>query len=1358
MLATVPQDSIPLREHSHLDFHSSPNGPNSDPLALEDRLCPGCKKSVVNEQGGLVVAFGQSFFHVDCFKCAKCRNQVTADTNLLLLSDGSPICANCSYSCNICHLPILDEAIMTGDDSYHAHCFKCKVCSNRIDELVFAKTSQGIYCMNCHNERMIKIRKHAQKKAERERANGGSGSSRSREQDARNFHRDTDSLTVGKQSRSGASKPPQVQQLSRSEGPRVTEASSNTTKPVQGPYVSDAFDPTPPSYSHLTPPSHTDSPSFTIAPPGEPERRDLQALNSPRQSFDSSSQNNGPSRTNTLPVPPLSNSTDSKRRSSYDDGVRPLNILLKQESMGDKNTLHPNALHNGMASTEGLSVTSRRDKRRSINPGASLPSFQDVPSKQVSDASSRSGSLPNQEQSMSAAPLYMPPSGQSQQYTNSTRPSSRPPSSSSSIHSTPSSTSHLDGDQYRSRSPSVHPHDQDDTIVMTSPPSMIVELENSEPTATHANFNDRRSSNTVTSRAHRSSATLSPTEQRFRRERRISSTSTRSFDNTHSNNPSRAASPAYRADVPHGIESGTDTDPDETDHSSSDHQNSLPPAPPPKDVKDSNHGANISIADSHTDLDSSDMFPLGDMSDDMGESLAVERMSHTTFIAPALPPIRFSMNAGDFSELLSSVGGLPSLKSLDSFAKLTKQSQQVDIPSTPPPTASSFTPTVKIVGNTPTLGVAESDDGQEPIYSPDDFPDVRGVDKNSTPRSRSAGSSDSSNESSPRTIQPTPRRNPSESDLVVLRLRQILNNAKEKGARHLKVDIGFVDAIVELLESKNVEYYRMKNKVDGMNRESKLYMDGLTVAQVEYDRELKARRDAEAEVTRLRVLLSGQAVRLTTLSGDSRRQELRQQLSQQLNENLSGLEHDLSRLKVERDLTLAEVEELSTKKSTGSPADVGPTNLGRSLTKRLEGIRHQYQRELVPLTEQKEVLTREIAELKAVRDVFLEETTALNARNEELAQLSAVYTRRIDNAPPEAPSKVEVPQIPYDAVRSQAQTHLMAPSLSTSTSGSLTVFDDSTEPRTIKTHKSENELYTPAKPKFKWPGTKAKEFSSPSGIEATKGKAHIEHNFQQLSILRFTRCDHCGDKMWGSQLRCTVCSTSIHVRCIANVHIPCSQQQQHNAVVEERVPLPPSMFGRDLTEQVHADSKGEDRQVPVIVEKCIEAVEARDYEGIYRKSGGSGQTKAITQLFERGDYTSFDLCDLDRFNDICSITSVLKTYFRMLPIPLLSFDLHDQFTAAIDIKDSSKQQSLIDLVHRLPDEHFFTLRMLMLHLHRVYERAERNLMSARNLGVVFGPTLMRSRDPAAEFSDMAGKALFIEWLVENAPEVFDTTE
>jgi hypothetical protein len=129
----------------------------------------------------------------------------------------------------------------------------------------------------------------------------------------------------------------------------------------------------------------------------------------------------------------------------------------------------------------------------------------------------------------------------------------------------------------------------------------------------------------------------------------------------------------------------------------------------------------------------------------------------------------------------------------------------------------------------------------------------------------------------------------------------------------------------------------------------------------------------------------------------------------------------------------------------------------------------------------------------------------------------------------------------------------------------------------------------------------------------------------------------------------------------------------------------PSMFGRDLIEQVRADAKSDPgRTVPMIVDKCIRAVEASgaratlfsslrrshvvlvamDYEGIYRKTGGSSQSKAITQLFERGNYAAFDLEDTDSFNDISSITSVMKTYFRQLPNPLLTFALHENFVAA----------------------------------------------------------------------------------------------
>ncbi|KAJ8589951.1 hypothetical protein M405DRAFT_817043, partial [Rhizopogon salebrosus TDB-379] len=131
--------------------------------------CLGCKQSVVNESGATIIythgppltlQFRRSFFHVDCFKCAKCHQKVAVDTKLVLLSDGSPICTNCSYDCNVCHQPILDEAIMTGDDTYHVHCFNCKACHNRIDELVFAKTRSAIYCMTCHYKRMAKIVMH----------------------------------------------------------------------------------------------------------------------------------------------------------------------------------------------------------------------------------------------------------------------------------------------------------------------------------------------------------------------------------------------------------------------------------------------------------------------------------------------------------------------------------------------------------------------------------------------------------------------------------------------------------------------------------------------------------------------------------------------------------------------------------------------------------------------------------------------------------------------------------------------------------------------------------------------------------------------------------------------------------------------------------------------------------------------------------------------------------------------------------------------------------------------------------------------------------------------------------------------
>ena len=161
-----------------------------------------------------------------------------------------------------------------------------------------------------------------------------------------------------------------------------------------------------------------------------------------------------------------------------------------------------------------------------------------------------------------------------------------------------------------------------------------------------------------------------------------------------------------------------------------------------------------------------------------------------------------------------------------------------------------------------------------------------------------------------------------------------------------------------------------------------------------------------------------------------------------------------------------------------------------------------------------------------MRDVFLEETTVLNARNEELAQLSAQYTRRMDGATGALP-KPDVAtgknSFSFDKHRPSQQSVTIPPPFIRSTSSSSTYSDDPADPSKVtKGPKSDApEFPTPSSKRnfMKWPGSKVKEAASDHNN--TKTKPASEHVFQQYSLLRFTRCDHCGDKMWGSQVRCS---------------------------------------------------------------------------------------------------------------------------------------------------------------------------------------------------------------------------------------------
>lgn len=105
-------------------------------------------------------------WHLDCFRCNTCNTLLDSDANLLLLGDGSLICNNCTYSCNACGNKIEDLAILTGDQAFCATCFRCRNCKRKIENLRYARTSQGIFCMSCHESLMARRRKKSKAAAQ----------------------------------------------------------------------------------------------------------------------------------------------------------------------------------------------------------------------------------------------------------------------------------------------------------------------------------------------------------------------------------------------------------------------------------------------------------------------------------------------------------------------------------------------------------------------------------------------------------------------------------------------------------------------------------------------------------------------------------------------------------------------------------------------------------------------------------------------------------------------------------------------------------------------------------------------------------------------------------------------------------------------------------------------------------------------------------------------------------------------------------------------------------------------------------------------------------------------------------------
>ncbi|CAM4791208.1 unnamed protein product [Rotaria magnacalcarata] len=163
-------------------------------------------------------------------------------------------------------------------------------------------------------------------------------------------------------------------------------------------------------------------------------------------------------------------------------------------------------------------------------------------------------------------------------------------------------------------------------------------------------------------------------------------------------------------------------------------------------------------------------------------------------------------------------------------------------------------------------------------------------------------------------------------------------------------------------------------------------------------------------------------------------------------------------------------------------------------------------------------------------------------------------------------------------------------------------------------------------------------------------------------------------------------------------------------------------FGIELEE---CESSSISRCIPIVVEILTRLVELRgiNCQGIYRHAGGLTAVNWLVHELDKGaENIEFNS---EKWYDVKAVASTLKTFFAKLPDSLLSSKMSSLCVEASLIENHcDRVVELKRLVIQLDDCRFETLKYLCAHFRRVASKCHINKIDARNLAIIFGPTLI----------------------------------
>ncbi|XP_076275214.1 rho GTPase-activating protein 20-like isoform X1 [Rhynchophorus ferrugineus] len=168
--------------------------------------------------------------------------------------------------------------------------------------------------------------------------------------------------------------------------------------------------------------------------------------------------------------------------------------------------------------------------------------------------------------------------------------------------------------------------------------------------------------------------------------------------------------------------------------------------------------------------------------------------------------------------------------------------------------------------------------------------------------------------------------------------------------------------------------------------------------------------------------------------------------------------------------------------------------------------------------------------------------------------------------------------------------------------------------------------------------------------------------------------------------------------------------------------------------------------LPPVILACLRGLFQRGphTQGIFRRCASA---KALRELKEKIDTQGSLICEDIANTPALLLGALLKDFLRSLPEPLLCGNAQEWLNAST----SGRLDLLRRLLGGLPRENHMLLRYVICVLYNIAKRARYNLMSAANLGVCVGPSLLWE---SVQNAPLRTLPTLIEMLINNCQALF----